>query len=143
MTKKTSLKKLAKNTKFRFVVVGGTNTVIDFGILNVLVLSGLPSIVANTISTGTAMTFSFFMNKKWTFTSKSKDYAREVVLFLLFTLFGLWIIQNGVLWLTLKFVPNFGLPKWIFLNCAKIVASVPSLIWNYLTYSRFVFKKKS
>jgi putative flippase GtrA len=130
-----------KSKKFRFVVVGGTNTVVDFAILNGLAAVGLPKIAANTASTGLAMTLSFFMNKKWTFNSASKNYLREVVLFIIFTLFGLWVIQNGAMWLILTFAPHFGLPDWVFLNLAKVIASAPSLIWNYLSYNRFVFKE--
>lgn len=130
------------NSKSRFVIVGIANTSLDFAILNILVAFGLPKIAANTISTGISMAFSFFMNKKWTFNSKSKNYVREMVLFLLFTLFGLWIIQNGVMWLILHFMPEFGLPDWVLTNFAKLAASIPSLVWNYLTYNRFVFNKE-
>lgn len=128
------------NKGIRFVVVGFINTALDFLILNALSAIGVNKIVANTLSTGIAMIFSFFMNKKWTFNSNSKKYLREMVLFFGFTLFGLWIIQNGVMWLVLNYAPHFGLPDWIFLNIAKLCASVPSLIWNYLTYDRFVFR---
>lgn len=126
----------------KFAIIGVANTGLDFLILNVLVLIGLPQIAANTISTGLTMTFSFFMNKKWTFNSNSKNYAREVGLFIAFTLFGLWVIQNGVIWLMVHYLPHFGLSDLIVLNIAKLVASVFSLTWNYLTYDRFVFRKK-
>ena len=141
MKQENQLQNSTKNKGFRFIIVGVVNTVIDFIILNVLSLIGVPKIAANTASTGVSMLFSFFMNKKWTFSSLSKNYLREIILFFVFTLFGLWVIQNGVMWLILTFVPHFGLPDWLFLNISKLVASVPSLIWNYLTYDRFVFRK--
>jgi putative flippase GtrA len=126
----------------KFAIIGVANTGLDFLMLNALVLTGSPEISANTVSTGLAMTFSFLMNKKWTFNSDSKNYAREVGLFLVFTLFGLWVIQNGVIWLLVHYMPHFGLSDLVFLNAAKLVASVFSLSWNYLTYDRFVFRKK-
>ena len=126
----------------KFVVIGVANTVLDFAIMNTLVLFGVNAIVANTISTGIAMTFSFVMNKKWTFDSKSNNYVREIVLFFVFTLFGLWVIQNGIIWLLVHHAPHFGLGDGLFLNVAKLIASPVSLTWNYLTYDRFVFTNK-
>jgi putative flippase GtrA len=66
-----------------------------------------------------------------------------MVLFFVFSIFGLWVIQNGGMQLILVLVPHFGLPDWLFLNIAKVFASVPSLIWNYITYQKFVFREDS
>lgn len=138
-----SAKSLTNKKPVRFVVVGSINTVLDFLILNILVLLGLPRILANTISTGISMASSFFMNRKWTFNSNSKNYARQVALFIVFTLIGLWVIQNGVIWIAFNFAPHFGLSDLMFLNIAKVFASVFSLTWNYITYDSFVFKNKA
>lgn len=127
---------------FRFVIVGISNTVLDFVLMNILKLLGMPLIAANTISTGTAMVYSFFMNKKWTFRGAGDNYVREVVLFFVFTIIGIWIIQNGCIWLIESYAPHFGLSDQIFANIAKLFASIPSLIWNYITYDKFVFRQK-
>lgn len=124
----------------RFVIVGVVNTIVDFGIMNVLKLIGLPTIVANTISTGVAMVCSFFLNKKYTFRDAGDNYARQVILFFVFTMIGIWGIQNGAIYLITKYLPHFGLSDQLFANAAKLLASVFSLTWNYLTYNRFVFK---
>ena len=137
-----SAKNLTSKKPLRFAIIGVANTGLDFLILNVLVIVGLPEIAANTISTGIAMAFSFFMNKKWTFSSESKNYMQEIILFLVFTLFGLWVIQNGIIWLLVNHAPHFGLGDGLFLNVAKLIASPVSLTWNYLTYDRFVFTNK-
>lgn len=129
--------------KLRFIVVGAVNTVIDFGIFNILwKLVGLPVLVSNTISTGCAMVFSFFANKKFTFKSTSTDYRREVILFFIFTIVGIWLIQNLVIKGILLILPA-GWPVALSRNLAKILATLVSLIWNYITYDRIVFKKKS
>ncbi len=137
-----STKPIVGKKPLKFAIIGVANTGLDFLIMNILVLLGINAIVANTISTGLAMTFSFFMNKKWTFDSKSKSYVREIVLFFIFTLFGLWVIQNGIIWLLVHYAPHFGLGDALFLNIAKLIASPVSLTWNYLTYDRFVFTTK-
>ena len=131
-----------KHRPLRFIVVGVSNTVLDFTLMNLLSLAGLNLIIANTISTGIAMIYSFLMNKKWTFRNAGQDYLRQVILFFVFTAIGIWVIQNGLIILAQHYLPRFGLPDQAFNNLAKLVASVFSLTWNYLTYNRFVFTDK-
>ncbi|MDR1196801.1 MAG: GtrA family protein [Candidatus Nomurabacteria bacterium] len=129
--------------KLKFGLVGLANTALDFSILNVLSLFfGLPAIAANTISTGISMIFSFFVNKKWVFNSKGKNYAREIVLFFVFTAIGMWIINNGIVQLLVSTLPPEISEFWR-INIAKIIATLASMIWNYVTYKRFVFKNNS
>jgi putative flippase GtrA len=135
------LRKLAAKKQFRFVLVGGIATIIDFGLLNLFNFFGWSPLIANTLSTGLAMVFSFFMNKKYTFQSDSKNYAREVALFIIFTLIGLWIIQNGIIQLLLLI--DIDLPEFVRLNGAKLVATLASMTWNYMMYNKVVFRKKS
>lgn len=140
-----TLKQIDKKP-IRFVLVGISNTVLDFVVLNVLLFCGINILFANTISTGIAMLYSFFMNKKWTFRNAGNNYIREVILFFIFTMIGIWIIQNGCIYLLNMVIPDFGLPEVIYNNAIKLAASIPSLTWNYLTYNRFVFtnnKKES
>lgn len=134
-------KKPLNKKSIRFVIVGVLNTIIDFGLINLLSIFGLNLIVANTFSTGTAMLFSFFVNKKWTFNADG-NYIKQIVLFFIFTAIGIWGIQNLFLYLITKYIPSFGIDDIIFNNMAKILASIPSLIWNYFTYNYFVFKSK-
>ena len=110
--------------------------------MNLLSLSGLNLIIANTISTGIAMIYSFLMNKKWTFRNAGQDYLRQVILFFVFTAIGIWVIQNGLIILAQHCLPRFGLSDQVFNNLAKLGASVFSLTWNYLTYNHFVFTDK-
>ena len=133
-----SLKKVDKKP-IRFVLVGISNTVLDFVVLNALLFCKVNILFANTISTGIAMLYSFFMNKKWTFRNSGNNYIREVILFFIFTIIGIWIIQNGCIYLLNMVIPDFGLPEVIYNNAIKLAASIPSLTWNYLTYNRFVF----
>ena len=86
------------------------------------------------------MMCSFFLNKKYTFHGAGNNYVREVILFFIFTMVGIWGIQNGAIYLITKYLPHFGLGDQLFANVAKLLASVFSLTWNYLTYNRFVFK---
>lgn len=129
------LRKHAK--KLRFAVVGGTNTVIDFGILFLLTSLGLDKIIANYISTSVALSFSFIANKKYTFKSEASA-KHQIIPFLIVTLIGLWIIQPLIIW---GYTTAFG-DSSLALFIGKLLATVASLIWNYLLYARFVFTEK-
>lgn len=135
------LKKHAQ--KIRFGLVGGANTALDFAILFILTFAGLDKIVANYISTGASLIFSFFVNKSFTFKHKTGNAKKQFVLFLVITLIGLWVIQPVIIWgVTTVLTPTIT-NEAINLFIAKLVATIASLIWNYLLYSRIVFKKES
>jgi len=125
----------------RFAAVGLINTVIDFGLLFLLKSLGFPVELANICSTSTAFIFSFFANKKYTFKSTDTHVVREMVLFVIVTLFGLWVLQTIVINITMPLAKQIVGDQNIALLIAKLIATVVSLVWNYLLYSRLVFKK--
>lgn len=129
--------------KIRFIAVGGTNTIIDFGLLFTLKSLGLPALSANFISTTAAFCFSFFANKKFTFKTTNTNLKRELALFVIVTLTGLWGIQTLVIMIVSPVVAGFGLPDNITLLVAKACATIASLTWNYILYSRVVFKQST
>lgn len=132
---------MTKNRKpIIFALIGAANTAIDFGILFVLKLLGVPVVFANIVSTSVAFIFSFIMNRKYTFQSTGGNVKRELALFIAVTLFGLWVLQNIVIWLILPVVKSIGLPENIALLGAKLAATAVSLVWNYVMYDRVVFK---
>jgi putative flippase GtrA len=133
---------MIKNNKIiRFGIVGAINTALDFGLLLLFTHLGLPKIVSNTLSTGLAFIFSFFANKKYTFRSSSGNVKREIALFTIVTLFGLWVLQNGVIWLISPLCAALLHNKSLALLTAKLAGTIVSLTWNYLTYDILVFRK--
>lgn len=135
-------KKLANSHQVvRYGVVGFVNTAIDFGLLFLLKSMGIPIELANVCSTGVAFIFSFFANKKYTFKTTDTNVAKEIILFILVTLFGLWVLQTIVINLTMPFADRFVHNQNIALLLAKLLATIVSLIWNYALYSRVVFVK--
>ena len=125
---------------FRFGIVGGINTALDFGLLFIFTHLGLPKITANTISTGVAFVFSFFANKKYTFKSSDGNLKREILLFVVVTLFGLWVLQNLVIVAVSPLISSFISDQSLVLLVSKLLATIVSLIWNYLLYKNLVFK---
>ena len=128
--------------KIRFALVGGANTALDFILLFLFVNLGVNKIIANYLSTGISLIFSFFANKSFTFKDKSKKAKRQFAIFLVVTLAGLWVIQPIVIWLSSVVLEPYISNENIVLFIAKLIATVASLIWNYLLYSRLVFKTK-
>lgn len=133
------LKKHAE--KIRFGIVGIANTSLDFLLLFILVGFGLDKIPANYISTGTSFIFSFFVNKSFTFKATGGDAKKQFALFIIVTIIGLWVIQPLIITACSALLVGTNWNEAMTLFVAKIIATVASLVWNYLFYSRLVFKK--
>lgn len=133
------LKKHAE--KLRFAIVGGANTALDFGILFLLVFFGLDKIPANFISTSIAFVFSFFVNKSFTFKSTNGNAKKQFVMFLVITMIGLWVLQPLIITGVSLLFASTGWAEPVILFIGKLLATVVTLVWNYVLYARYVFKK--
>lgn len=123
----------------RFALVGGINTAIDIGLLFGLTTLGLPKLAANTVSTGLAFIFSFFANKSYTFRAQG-DVQRQLILFVIISLAGLWGLQNAVIFCISPILTSVINAEPLVLLLAKIIATGASLVWNYYLYDRVVFR---
>lgn len=143
MSKNTTKELLIKNKQqlIRFGIVGSVNTAIDFGLLFLFKSLGIPVAIANIISTGIAFIVSFFANKKYTFKSTDTNIVREMVLFVIVTLLGLWVLQTLVIQWLLPYATDITHDKNIALLICKLIATGISMIWNYILYDKLVFKK--
>lgn len=128
--------------KIRFSLVSSTATALDFTLLLILTTCGLSTIAANYISSSISFVFSFFANKKFTFRTPDHHIQREAVLFIIITLFGIWVIQPLIIWPVEDLLRPLGLSGWLLVTIAKLTASIATFFWNYLFYTRLVFKKK-
>lgn len=141
----------------KFGLVGIINTLLDFALFNLFIIYfGFGRIPANVISTTAAMTFSFFANKSFVFGNRSRRVWVQAALFLVITAFGLYVIQNAViytlteLWhyplsLAYDVVTFLGLDRifsetFVVNNGAKVIATLFSMTWNYIMYKKVVFK---
>lgn len=131
-----------RSQKVRFGLVGVVNTAVDFAVLNMLVLAfGVPIIAANIASTTVAMIVSFGLNKKAVFRGADSGNLRQIVLFFTVTLTGLWLVQTVVMVnIYNMLIANEGLHVGVALTIAKIIGICFGLVWNYLWYSRVVFR---
>jgi putative flippase GtrA len=126
----------------RFGAVGVVNTLIDVGLLFVLSNLGVFVVLANIISTTMAFVFSFFANRHYTFRRSGGDMLREMLLFTVVTLFGLWVLQSIVIAAFYPLIATLVDNESVALLASKAFATIVSLTWNYLLYARVVFVKR-
>lgn len=141
------LKKLIKQFS-KFVIVGGINTGIDFLILNLLIhLTGINSgpelFLLNSTSFSIAVINSYFMNKRWTFQDKTKAEQIPIRFSAFFIISVIGLVINGLVLTSITtYIPApFGLSAVLWANVAKLMATGFSLVWNFVGYKLFVFKK--
>ncbi len=129
-------------TRFmKFAIVGAIGAVVDFSVLNFLVLGfGTPKFFGNLISVTCAIFSNFIWNRLWTFPeSRERALHPQFGQFALVNLVGLAI--NEFVFLTvdaLIFGPIFGTP--LDFNLAKGVAILVVLFWNFGANRRWTYR---
>ncbi|HXF44185.1 MAG TPA: GtrA family protein [Candidatus Paceibacterota bacterium] len=129
----------------KFAAVGALNTMIDLGVLNLLITltnlsTGFYYSLFKGVSFVSAVLNSYLWNKFWTFSTGTPVGAREFGRFIFFTLIGL-VINVSVATLVVDLgEPVFGLPARAAANAGAIFATVISLLWNFFAYKKFVFR---
>ncbi|MEU7819917.1 GtrA family protein [Catellatospora sp. NPDC049133] len=122
----------------KFAIVGGVNTVVNFVVLNALVLTVFPTgqLKANVVATIVAMVTSYLMNRHWTYRDRmSQAMGREFLLFVVFNAAGL-AIELAIMGAT-KYM--LGLHGLLALNAAKLLGLVLGTLFRFYTYRTFVF----
>jgi len=123
----------------RYGIVGSLNTTLDFVLLLLFVSIGFEKLFANYLSTSIAFLFSFFTNRSFTFRSTSGNIRRQFALFIVVTLTGLWILQPIIITVVNDFLLKTNVDKETALIISKLTATIFTIIWNYLLYSKIVF----
>lgn len=117
----------------KFSLVGASNTVIDFGtylfFTRLLALHYLP---ANTLSFTLAATWSYTMNRLWTFRDRSSRIRVQYFKFLFVSLIGLGLVSL----LLFFFVEVLGFHDLV----AKALAVVIVLVWNFSANRYWTFR---
>ena len=147
----------------KFVLIGGLNTLVDWGILTLLIFifrSSFGILSADTwitvfsltiafyslykaISFVIAATNSYLWNKFWTFKRESTEkVGKEFLQFLIVTLIG-FLINVGIASGIFKMIsPLAGLNADQWAIGAAVVATAVSMIWNFIGYKFIVFEQK-
>ena len=126
----------------KFFIVGGLNTFMDLGILNLLIFltditHGIFFSVFKAVSFILTVINSYFWNKLWTFDKREGSF----ILFFLVTL-GSFLINVSIASFLVNYIgaPD-GLSPKLWDNIEALRSLLFVLTWNFLGMKIFVFKK--
>ena len=115
----------------KFGIVGIIATLIDYILLFILTdVFKIYYMTSSIISFSVSLVFNYIASIKWVFDVKHKQTYKDGLLFLIFSLIGLWINQK-VMYLS---VEKLG----IYYMISKIGATAIVMIWNFITRKIFI-----
>ncbi len=131
----------------KFMIVGGVNTVVDWGVFFILTHYVVTAVgfepMAKAISFMVSLVGSFIMHSKWTFrdefkqmVDKKKVVFQSSVVFIKF--FAVSLIGWGINYLAFKFT-RFNLDQGQLISL--VAASGSGLIWNFFANKLWTYKK--
>lgn len=131
----------------KFLLMGALATIIDIGILNVLmnffkITAGIFYSLFVSISFVIATTIKYFGDKFWAFQKmETEKMGREFTQFFIITLIS-GVIHVAIASFIVNVIgPQFGISSLIWANIGKIGGIIGAFIWNFLGYKFIVFKK--
>lgn len=130
----------------KFIIIGFSNTAIDFGVLNFLMYvssidRGILFSVFKGISFLLAVTNSYFWNKYWTFEKNRTDqWGREFIRFAAVS-GSAFLVNVGIASFIVNFLkPLTGISPTLWANFGAFVSLVFTIMWTFLGYKFIVFK---
>lgn len=126
---------------FKFAIVGTIGAVVDFSVLNLLVLGfGISKEYANLVSVTCAIISNFTWNRLWTFPeSRERPLHTQFAQFALVNVVGLAINQMVFLGTDALIFAHLFPHPWDY-NAAKATAIIVVLFWNFFVNRRTTYK---
>ena len=117
---------------FKFTIVGGIATVIDFVFLYIFrEFCHFPVLVSNTLSFCISVIYNYIASVKWVFdVNKDKNAKKQFIIFIIFSVLGL-LLNNLIMWITVEFLS-------IYYLLAKIIATAIVMVFNFVTRKIFL-----
>lgn len=115
----------------RYLLVGGTTFIIDFGLLYTLHGHFKLNLGASTsVAYWVSIAYNFTLNRYWTFDAREKEsLARHITTYMILLIFNYLF--------TVTFVSIVG--THINYIIAKMLAVAIQMIWTYPVYKKFIF----
>lgn len=129
-----------------FVIVGISNTLVDFLVLNLLILlthqnGELWLLPFNSMAFLAAVINSYILNGRFTFQANASGGDRwRFLRFVVVNAVGL--VVNTLIVSFLSSPLNAILPRIVAINTSKFLATGVSLCWNYFAIKRWIFRKE-
>ncbi|HEX3011778.1 MAG TPA: glycosyltransferase [Syntrophomonadaceae bacterium] len=138
---KIKMNKLYKQI-IKFGITGIMNTLVDFGLFNLLILlTGIHSSwrlgLLNTIAVSAAMLNSYLMNSKWTFNRKDHT-NNSTARFIMISIVGM-LINSLIVTVVSSLSGYLPFSIYVIINAGKIVGALFSSTWNFIGYRNWVF----
>lgn len=135
-------KKFISSKLLKFLIVGISGTLIDYGVFLLLKSNGWQTLPANVISYNMGLVNNYYWNSHWTFSDKEKDRELEQFCqFAIISLIGLGL--NSLIVLLLEpLLSNIAIPSAYGLILAKMIATGIVLVWNYTANQKWTFQIK-
>ncbi len=115
----------------RFCIIGTSNAVIDFGVLNLLLwlyptTNTWKILGYNSLAVLLASTNSFFWNKYWTFQQRNPVTSQEVYRFIVVA-GGTTIMNDSLMWLLGRTFPGIIGSNLLGANVLKLIAIIGTM----------------
>ena len=118
----------------RYVFVGGTTFIIDFGILYILHgLLKLNLAASTSVAYWISISYNFVLNRYWTFDAREKESLKHHL-----TIYFVLLVFNYLF--TVTFVSLAG--AHINYVVAKALAVAIQMSWTYYVYKNYIFVKQ-
>ncbi len=132
----------------KFILVGGLNFLIDMGVLNFLIFStgistGIIQSGFKSLSFLVAVINSYVWNRYWTFKKETQEsISQEFFQFFIISIIG-FSINVGIDYILVNTVSPFKeIPLKTWAQLSALLATLVSLVWNFLGYKFIVFNTK-
>ncbi|RCK69006.1 GtrA family protein [Desertihabitans brevis] len=121
----------------RFVLTGGLSAVVDFGLLNLLMLLGLGHSPAKALSFVAGTTTAYLINRRWTFRAEPST-RRFVAVVLLYA--ATFALQVGLFTLLYPWLDGLGLAElWVRVVAFVIAQGVATAV-NFVVQRAVIFR---
>ncbi|MGE5406010.1 MAG: GtrA family protein [Candidatus Saccharibacteria bacterium] len=134
-----------KSQVIKFGAVGVLNTLIDYGLFNLLVYltgfhSGVKVGIINALTVTLAAANSYFLNRNWTFEAREGKHSSQLTRFVIATFIGV-LINSAVVTAVSGVGKWLAVSPYIILNGGKLLGAVLSILWNFVSYRLWVFNQ--
>src|SRR3972149_1197342 len=125
---------------FKFVAVGFIGLFVDSGLFNILRLTPLGSSLATPISGSIALMTTYILNNYWSFSDrKIESPNKKLIGFMIYVISSIIpiLVRSKLVFIVTS---TFG-DTFLVSNTAFFIGIVFGLVWNFLVYSKIIWRK--